>query len=43
MLMARFMLLRTHKKLDCCNLPWAKVMAYKKDLLGRVIDGNKIK
>jgi hypothetical protein len=41
--MARFMLLRIHKKLDGCNLPWAKVMAYKKDLLRRVIDGFKIK
>ena len=41
--MARFMLLRIHKKLDGCNLPLAKVMAYKKNLLRRVIDGFKIK
>jgi hypothetical protein len=41
--MACFMLLRIHKKLDGCNLLWAKAMAYKKDLLRRVIDGFKIK
>ena len=37
------MLLRIHKKLDGHNLPWTKVMAFKNDLLRRVIDGFKIK
>ena len=36
-LMARFMLLRIHKTLDCCNLPWAKVMANRINWLRRVI------
>lgn len=40
--MARFMLLRIHKKLDGYNLPWAKVMVCKKDLLRRVLDGFKL-
>jgi hypothetical protein len=41
--MAHFMLLRIHKKLDGYYLPWTKVMAYKKDLFRRVIDGFRIK
>jgi len=41
--MARFMLLRIHNKLNGCNLTWAKLMAYKKDLMRMVIDGFKIK
>jgi hypothetical protein len=37
------MLLRIHKKLDGCNLPRAKIMAHRKDLLRGVIDGFKIR